>query len=168
MAYINDNLNVIRRTDLENQEVEVIWLEVCPFKSKRSLLIDSIYHPLSYTKADDLSLEENFERVYSLNRETTFLGDVNIDGRNKKSFNKHRLIKTVHGMNFTQLVNEVTRPVSGTCLDHIYSNRPQRILNIPTFNCGLSDHVPILLYANITTSTHLVAFRKIRISDIVT
>ena len=30
MAYINDNLNVIRRTDLENQEVEVIWLEVCP------------------------------------------------------------------------------------------------------------------------------------------
>ena len=168
MAYINDNLNVIRRTDLENQEVEVIWLEVCPFKSKRSLLIDSIYCPLSYTKVDDLSLEKNFERVYSPNKETTFLGDVNIDGRNKKSFNKHRLIKTVHGMNFTQLVNEVTRPVSGTCLDHIYSNRPQRILNIPTFNCGLSDHVPILLYANITTSAHLVAFRKIRISDIVT
>ena len=37
MAYINDNMNVIRRTDLENQEVEAIWLEVCPFKSKRSL-----------------------------------------------------------------------------------------------------------------------------------
>lgn len=34
MAYINDNRNVIRTTDLENQEVEVIWLEVCPFKSK--------------------------------------------------------------------------------------------------------------------------------------
>ena len=46
-------------------------------------------------------------------------------------------------MNFTQLVNEVTRPVSGTCLDHIYSNHPQRILNISTLNCGLSDDVPI-------------------------
>ena len=47
---------------------------------------------------------------------------MNINGRNKKSFDKHRLIKAVHGMDFTQLVNEVTRPVSGTCLDHIYSN----------------------------------------------
>ena len=28
IAHISDNLNVIRRTDLENQEVEVIWLEV--------------------------------------------------------------------------------------------------------------------------------------------
>ena len=37
----------------------------------------------------------------------------------------------------------MTRPVSGTCLDHIYSNHPQRILNILTLNCGLSDHVPI-------------------------
>ena len=82
MAYINDNLNVIRRTDLENHEVEVIWLEVCPFKSKRSLLIASIYRPPSYTKADYLSLEANLERVYLLNNETIFLGDVNIDGRN--------------------------------------------------------------------------------------
>ena len=82
MAYINDNLNVIRRTDLENQEVEVIWLEVCPFKSKRSLLIASIYRPPSYTKADYLSLEANLEGVYLLNKETIFLGDVNIDGRN--------------------------------------------------------------------------------------
>ena len=45
MAYMNDNLNVIRRIDLENQEVEVIWLKVCPFKSKRSLLIGSILLP---------------------------------------------------------------------------------------------------------------------------
>ena len=93
-------------TDLENQEVEVMWLEVCPFKSKPSLLIGSIYRPPSYTKADDLSLEANLERVYLLNKETIFLGDVNIDGRNKKNFDKHRLIKAVHGMNFTQLVNE--------------------------------------------------------------
>ena len=68
---------------------------------------------------------------------------MNIYGRNKKSFDNHWLIKAVHGMNFTQLVNEVTRPVSGTCLVHIYSNHPQQILNISTLNCGLSDHVPI-------------------------
>ena len=45
-------------------------------------MIASIYRPPSYTKADYLSLEANLERVYLLNNETIFLGDVNIDGRN--------------------------------------------------------------------------------------
>ena len=69
-------------------------------------------------------------------------------------------------MNFTQLVNEVTRLVKGTCLDHIYSNRPLQILIISTLNCGL--YSLFLLYADITTSADLVACRKIRILDIVT
>ena len=79
---------------------------------------------------------------------TPLLGDVNIDGRNKKSFDKHRLIKAVHRMNFTQIVHELTRPVSGTCLDHIYSNHPQRILYASTLNYGPSDHVPIFAVRN--------------------
>ena len=96
MAYINDDLNAKRRTELENQELEVIYFEVCPFKSKRSLLIGSIYHLPSYTKAEDLSLEANLDQVYLLNKETLFLGDMNINRRNKESFNKHWLIKAVH------------------------------------------------------------------------
>ena len=135
-------------------------VEVCPFKLKRSLLIGSIYRPPSYTKADDLSLEANLERVYLLDKETIFLGNVNIDGRNKKSFDKHRLINAVDGMNFTHLVNEVTRSVSGTCLDHIYSNHPQRILNISTLTVASLIACLFLLYANITTTVHLVAWRK--------
>ena len=63
---------VIRGIDLENKEVEVIWFEVCPFKSKRSLLIGRIYRPPSYKK-DDLFLEANLERVY-LNKEIILVG----------------------------------------------------------------------------------------------
>ena len=118
-------------------------VEVCPFKSKRSLLIGSIYRPPSYTKAEDLSLEANLEQVYLVNKETLFLGDMNINGRNKESFDKHRLLKAVHGMNFKQLLNEMTRPVSGTCLDHMYSNHLQRITNIFYRNIGLSAYLPI-------------------------
>lgn len=51
-------------------------------------------------------------------------------------------------MNFTQIVHELTRPVSGTCLDHIYSNHPQRILYASTLNYGPSDHVPIFAVRN--------------------
>lgn len=82
IAYISDNLNVIY--------VELIWKikkwKSLGSKSKRSLLIGSIYRQPSYTKADDLSREANLERVYLLNKETIFLGDVNIDGRNNNEF----------------------------------------------------------------------------------
>ena len=84
-------------------------------------------------------LYENVISIKIIIKETIFLSDVNIDGR----VDKHRLIDAVHGMNFKHLVNEVTRTVSGTRLDHIYSNHTQRIMNISTLNCGLSDHVPI-------------------------
>ena len=71
-------------------------------------------------------------------------------------------------MNFTQLVNEVTRPVSGTCLDHIYSNHPQRILHISTLNCGLSDHIPIFAvrkYNNERASCSMQKNQNIRYRD---
>ena len=46
-------------------------------------------------------------------------------------------------MYLKQIVSEITRPVSSTCLDHIYSSHPQRMCNIMTINTGLSDHLPI-------------------------
>ena len=46
-------------------------------------------------------------------------------------------------MHFKQLVNEVTHPVSGTCLDHIYSNYPERIGTVICHNIGLADHLPV-------------------------
>ena len=46
-------------------------------------------------------------------------------------------------MNFKQLVSTRTRPVSNACLDHIYSNNPQRIENIVCPIIALSDHLPV-------------------------
>ena len=39
----------------------------------------------------------------------------------------------------------ITRPVSGSCLDHIYSNHSQRIRNVICHNIGLADHLPIFV-----------------------
>lgn len=47
-AFANQELRVKRRTDLENAEVETIWLEVFPFKSNRSPFISGIYRPPSH------------------------------------------------------------------------------------------------------------------------
>ena len=57
---------------------------------------------------------------------------------------KQDLIKTIGTCSLEQIVGEITRPVSGTCLDHIYTTHPERLFNCTTMNVGLSDHLPIL------------------------
>ena len=41
-AYVNNSLNVKHR-DLEAIDIEVHWLEICPYNSKRFLFIAGIY-----------------------------------------------------------------------------------------------------------------------------
>ena len=43
LVFVNDKLKLKRQDDLENLDLEVIWLEVFPIKSKRSLFISGIY-----------------------------------------------------------------------------------------------------------------------------
>ena len=143
IVYVNDELNFKRRTDLENSELEVIWLEVCPFKSKRPILFGTIYRPPSYNKDMDLKLQRNLEAVYPLNKETILIGDFNLDYF-KTASKRNILMKALSGMEFKQLINCVTRPISGTCLDHIFSNRPERITNVKTLESSLADHFPVL------------------------
>ena len=46
-VYVKQNVNCIRRLDLESDEIEIIWLEIMPTKCK-SFLIGSLYrHPES-------------------------------------------------------------------------------------------------------------------------
>ena len=143
MVYVNDELNFKRRTDLENSELGVIWLEVCPYKSKRPILFGTIYRPPSYNKDMNLKLQRNLEAVYPLNKETILIGDFNLHYF-KTASKRNILMKALSGMEFKQLINRVTRPISGTCLDHIFSNRPERITNVKTFESGLADHFPVL------------------------
>lgn len=127
LAFVNQDLRVKRRADLENAHWEIIWLEVFPFKSKGRLFISGIYRPPSYSSADDTRLEAIIEQTYLLNKEMILLGDFNIDALNRSKFEKQHLCKGLKTMNFNHLIYVPTRPIGGTCLDHIFSNQPQRI-----------------------------------------
>ena len=142
LAFVTDELSVSRRKDMEDLNLEILWL-VAPFKSKRSLLLAGVYRPPSSTKADDIALENNIEKADLSNKEIILAGDFNIDATNPETYKKHRLSNGLITMNFKQLVTETTRPVSATCLDHILSNKPQRMHNIVIPDIGLSDHLPV-------------------------
>ena len=75
-------------------------------------------------KIFDSKLGMNFENVSLLNLETIIVADFNIDYLSNDC-NSLRLVKTLKSLSFTQLVASVTRPASGKCVDHIWSNKPQ-------------------------------------------
>ena len=70
MAFVNQDFTTKRSCDLKSQEIEAIWLEICPFKSKRSIILGSFYRRHSSNKADDMSIETSIERVHLSNKET--------------------------------------------------------------------------------------------------
>ena len=91
----------------------------------------------------DHRLAENIQRAYLLNMETILLGDMSLDYL-QKEFSSHRLVKELRDSNFKQLVSSATRPISKSCLDHIWSNKHDRIVNIKCPDICIFDHLPVL------------------------
>ena len=124
-----------------------IW-NVCglrPVHTSRNVpYLAGIYRPPSYKAADDKRLGKNFENAHLLNREI-ILGDFNIDFLSTVKFQKHPLVKAMRNLNMSQLVHGITRPVSKTCHDHIWSSHPERLHNVRTMSCGMSDHLPVIV-----------------------
>ena len=70
------------------------------------------------------------------------LGDMNI---NLTTQPHHSLLTKFQNMGLSQLINEVTRPVSNTIIDHIYTNNTHNTLSVSVPNIGLSDHLPVAI-----------------------
>ena len=123
----------------------ILWLEVCPYKSSRSLFIGGVYRPPLFRVADDKWLGKNIENIHLLNKETILLGDINIDFLCTMKFQKHPFIKPRQNLNMSQLVMEITRPLSKTCLNHIWSSHPEQLINVRVLFTGMSDHLPTIV-----------------------
>ena len=80
--YLFDDLKWKRRTYLEIDEIEYIWVENDIFKSK-SFLVGWIYRPAgssSYLQKDfNKNLNEMLTKVNNLFMETFLLGDINVN-----------------------------------------------------------------------------------------
>ena len=88
----------------------------------------SLYRPPSSNVDIDPRIEKNIENAYLQNRETIIVGDFNINYLDH-TYNCHRLAKALKNMALSQVISSVTRPKSGTCLDHCYTSHPAFIAN---------------------------------------
>lgn len=79
LVFVNDELYVICRMDLEDLNLEILWFEIVFFKFKRFFLLVGIYWFLFFIRVDDIVFENNIEKVDLLNKEIILIGDFNID-----------------------------------------------------------------------------------------
>ena len=142
IVYVKEGIQTCRRTDLENENLECIWLEIKPKKSK-AFLVGNIYRPPNSTIHWNEIFEACIENVLGEDKEIYLMGDINRDLLNNQIKNAWSDYMEPFGL--TQLVSEPTRVTgdSSTLIDHIYANCPENVNSINIPKIGLSDHFPI-------------------------
>ena len=80
------------------------------------------------------------------NRKVIIMGDFNIDLLTRRDIEDSQAEEFCTNTDVCQLINEVTRPKSGTLLDHIYINdRIHNVCEFGTISYHISDHTPVFV-----------------------
>lgn len=92
-------------------------------------------------------------------------GDINIDILNDwEATEEYKNILSCFG--YTAYINECTRPLTGTCLDHLYIQNVREGINVESciFHYNITDHYPIALMMdqekNVTKNTKVKLEKK--------
>jgi hypothetical protein len=142
LAYVHNSLAACRRIDLENENVECLWLDVQITGGK--LLIGTYYRPPGADAATVehfmTSLQATVDIAFRENPTSIFLlGDFNdkctsFNGSHDDSELRHKLFDFVNLNNLHQLITDPTR-VTRTCsslLDLIITDSPGYLLDSGT------------------------------------
>ena len=139
LAYISTAFSHVRRRDLECDDIELLWVEVMPPRCV-SFLVGFLYRPPGSTIQTDREIVSNIENVLCLITDVYVLGDINMDLM--KGIN-YTLYNDLIMLGLDQLISEITRPESKSCIDHVYTNNLTNVLISSVMSIGLSDHCPV-------------------------
>ena len=142
LVYVKDGISCVRRTDLELEMLECIWVEIKPINSKSFLVAHMYRPPNSAIQWNDL-FEESLEKALGLELEMYILGDFNRDLLNDHV--KNPWLDYAESFGLTQIIQDATRVTnsSTTLIDHIYCNVRENVTFVEVPKIGLSDHFPI-------------------------
>ena len=138
-VYIRDDIAFNRRSDLENDDLEDLWIEILLPHTK------PIYLGTCYRNDKNHNLIKSLDNSLSKVRQdcdSIVLGDFNIDILKSKT----KLCKDYKSLltyyNCKQLVHSPTRVTekTSTLLDHIFTNNTNKISQSGVLPLGLSDH----------------------------
>ena len=166
IVYVKNTVRCVRRNDLEQDDIECMFIEIFPPNS-RSFIIGNIYrHPNENIYWNEI-FETQIEKVLEADKELYLLGDFNRDLLNENI--KRPWIEYMDQFGLFQLVTEPTRQTehSSTLIDHIYCNMPSNVISVKTPQVGISDHFPIFLTRKINfvekkSSHYTISYRSFK------
>ena len=146
-CYVRSNLTHVRRTDLENEQLEIMWLEIKLNKSK-PWLVGVVYRPPSSYSEFFQRLEINLERVLDSSRNVVILGDFNCNMICQNPLSD-KLMSICNDLQLKQLIDLPTRITenSSSCIDLILLPVEKTTIQSGVMSVGISDHS--LIYVNL-------------------
>ena len=109
-VYVSDEISWVRRLDLENEDIEVLWIEIHP-KCSKGILIASVYRPPDSSKHLNKDFNKLFDnmltKALSELKETILLGDMNANFLDNKDNRDPKSIFNMHGLK--QMIRQPTR-----------------------------------------------------------
>ena len=168
-VYTHTSLKVKRRQDLEDWDTTAIWLE-CGLPRQKSILICAGYRQWRLLGQNDnssasvseqlsrwLKFLDKWELALNEGKEVIVMLDANLDfltWRNSEHLPSHHsrnklkslidaLFARIFPLGVSQQVTTPTRIERGhprAGLDHIYTNRPDKLSPVDSYFTGMSDH----------------------------
>ena len=143
VLYVHNSMQNIttRRTDLESQCTESLWVEIRNPKTP-SLLVGYVYRNPAATYEWYDEFVTILDKVLKVKIKSFHLGDFNIDLL--KPHLAWESTFSILGLN--QLFTQPTRVTcsTNTLIDHIYTNNSNLVHSIFVPNIAISDHFPVL------------------------
>ena len=154
IMYVREGISYKRREDLEGPN-ETICIEIK--YSNRSILLTSVYRPPN-NDSDSIqhwlsNMEESMYKIYSENKPTILMGDINIDiMSDKKDKLQESWISLTTNIQLNQIIKEPTRVTntSETLIDHIYVSDDLPVLYSSPIKYSISDHFPVFAVFKMT------------------
>jgi len=140
VCYLHKSVKFEHITLLDRDMEEVITVKIKPDFGV-PFIISFVYRPPDAIAEWNSTFVDYVEKCYNIGDELLILGDFN-----KNLFEQVHQRKWISNvtlpLNLKQLVTTATRvsKTTSTLIDHIYSNRPERILSCNVLDCSLSDH----------------------------
>ena len=140
VVYVNETLRASKRPDLDNSELEAVWVEIRQTASKR-LVVGVLYRPPSSDSGFMTDLSEVLQMLRLEQKEIIILGDLNCnmlkaDGPTKQ------LLEILEENDLHQLITAPTRVTreSETIIDLLITSDRDKYAEVGCRDCSLSDH----------------------------
>ena len=160
--YVHSSIlaNVCDDFKINDNHSDSLFIELIN-KSGKNIIIGVIYRPPDSDRSTFTdSLDELLLKINESNKDCILFGDLNIDVSKDTPF-KREFINTLHSYGFHPSINIPTRVqfrstnVSKTVIDNIVTNMHNTKLETGVLVTDISDHFPIVLFANLTQKNNL-------------